>query len=153
DAAWAASDKERAFSEAKQALELDANSEPAAQRVLEYGLQVNPAGAIDATQTFLRTHPQARKLQLMLVNRLAQQGRTDEALAQLTKMHAASPEDFDLLYTEAQVNYHAERFDRARTLLNEYINVQMQRRQSINDEASNAMADASDARLLLVRIA
>src|SRR5690606_14447475 len=41
----------------------------------------------------------------------------------------------------------------AKTLLNEYISIQGQRRRSLNDKSTNAMADASDARLLLVQVA
>src|SRR3546814_10210989 len=68
-------------------------------------------------------------------------------------MRRQTPEDFDLLYNEAQINARAERYSQAQALLREYINVQTQRRQSINDKATNAAADASDARLLLVQIA
>ncbi|HCN71476.1 MAG TPA: hypothetical protein DIS96_07095 [Pusillimonas sp.] len=68
-------------------------------------------------------------------------------------MREAAPENFDLLYTEAEVNARSERYEQAKALLNEYIAVQMQRRESIDDKASNAIADASDARLMLVRIA
>src|SRR3546814_2797476 len=53
----------------------------------------------------------------------------------------------------SQINARAERYSQAQALLREYINVQTQRRQSINDKATNAAADASDARLLLVQIA
>mgnify|MGYP003582910300 CR=1 FL=1 len=153
DAAWAASNAPRALSEAEQALELDPNSEPAAQRVLEYGLKVDSAAAISAARAFADKHPEARRLQLLLVSRMSQRHDFEGALAQITKMRQKAPEDFDLLYTEAEVNFNAGRYDRARSLLSEYINVQMQRRQSINDRASNAMAEASDARLLLVKIA
>src|SRR5690606_27395697 len=104
--------------------------------------------------SYADAHPQARKLQLMLVSRLASGGRLDQALARINAMRAQAPEDFDLLYVEAEVNIRGERYERAKELLNEYINVQTQRRRSIaNDHVSNALADASDARLLLVRIA
>ncbi len=153
DAAWAADDPGRALAESKLALAADPDSEPAAQRVLEYGLKVDPVAAINASKSFAHKHPEARKLQLLLVNRLAQRNDFDGALAQLASMRKAAPEDFDLLYTEAEVNFFANRYPQATALLNEYINVQTQRRRSISDKASNAMADASDARLLLVKIA
>jgi len=153
DAAWAAGDASRAAAEARQALALDPNSEPAAQRVLEYGLKADPAAAIKAAQAFADTHPDARKLQLMLVGRLVGRREFSDALAQVQKMRHSAPEDFDLLYTEAEVNFHAGNYDQAQSLLKEYISVQTQRRKSINDNASNAMADASDARLMLVQIA
>ncbi|WP_353153787.1 tetratricopeptide repeat protein [Pollutimonas bauzanensis] len=153
DAAWAASDSARALKEARQALVLDPLSEVAAQRVLEYGLNVDPVAAIKETRAYIAEHPDSRKLQLMLVNRLVDRHDFDAALAQVESMKQRAPEDFDLLYTEAEVNMRAERYGPAKALLEEYINVQTQRRQSINDKASNAMADASDARLLLVQIA
>lgn len=153
DAAWAAGDASRAMSEAQKALALDAGSEPAAQRILEYGLKADPAVAISAAQKFADQHPAARKLQLMLINRLVGRRDFDTALARVQKMRQQAPEDFDLLYTEAEVNFHAERYTQAQSLLQEYINVQTQRRRTISDNASNAAAEASDARLLLVRIA
>src|SRR5690606_8564522 len=109
--------------------------------------------AISQTRSYLDKYPQSRKLQLMLVNRLTERRDFNVALDQVKRMRDQNPEDFDLLYTEAEGNIRAQRYDEARALLNEYINVQMQRRQSIHDKASNAAADASDARLLLVQIA
>lgn len=153
DAAWAASDPARALKEARQALALDATSEVAAQRVLEYGLKVDPVAAINETRAYIAKYPDSRKLQLMLINRMVDRHDFDAALAQVESMRKRAPEDFDLLYTEAEVNMRAQRYVPAKALLEEYINVQTQRRKSINDKASNAMADASDARLLLVQIA
>ncbi len=153
DAAWAAGEPNRALSEAQQALALDEDSELAAQRVLEYGLKVDPGAAINAARVFSEKHPDARKLQLMLVGRLTDRKDFDGALDLVKKMRDSAPEDFDLLYTEAEVNFRAQRYSQAKALLNEYISVQTQRRQSLNDNVTNAAADASDARLLLVQIA
>src|SRR5690606_3211533 len=47
DAAWAASDPYRALEEADKALALAPDMEPAALRVLEYGMKVDPDQAID----------------------------------------------------------------------------------------------------------
>lgn len=153
DAAWAASDPDRALQEARKAQELDPDSGPAAQRILEYGLQADPELALDDTREFVRAHPDSRDVQLLFVNRLVERREFDEALRQVAVMRGNAPEDFDLLYTEAEVNIRAGRYDQARQLLHEYISVQNQRRKSIRDKASNAIADASDARLLLVQIA
>ncbi len=153
DAAWAALDVDRALDEARQAQALEPSSEEAAQRVLEYGLKVDPAAAISQTRAYLDQYPERRKLQLMLINRLVERNDFQMALDQVGSMRRQAPEDFDLLYTEAEVNIRAGRNDHAQALLNEYINVQTQRREAINDKASNAIADASDARLLLVQIA
>lgn len=153
DAAWAAQDVTRAYHEAKKALELDATLDAAAQRVLEYGLEVNPEQAIASTQAWAAEHPGSRRLHLMLVSRLVERSRFDDALDILSRMRVQAPEDFDLLYTEAEVLARAERYDDARQLLNDYISVQTQRREALHDDQTNAQADASDARLLLVTIA
>ena len=153
DASWAAGDPRRAAEEARLAQALDPDSQDAAQRVLEYGLRVEPARAIKDTYAYLERHPDRRGLQLLLVSRLTGQGAFDEALALLDRMRRRAPEDFDLLYTQAEVNARAGRYDAARTLLDEYITIQQQRRQAIRDDATNAQADVSDARLLLVQIA
>ena len=153
DAAWAAADPVRAVAEAKQALALDPDLEAAVQRILEYGQKVDPVAAIAHTRAWLESHPDSRKLQLLLANRLVDRQEFDAALAQVKAMRLRAPEDFDLLYTEAEINLRAARYDAAQALLNEYINVQTQRRRSINDRASNAAGDTSDARLLLVQIA
>ena len=153
DTAWGAQRKERALHEAKQALVQAPGSEAAAQRVLEYGLELDPDQALADAQQFALQYPESRKLHLLLINRLVDYQRYDEALAVVQTMQSRNPEDFDLLYTEAEINARAERFGEARTLLNEFISVQSQRRRSVHDQASNALANISDARLALVQIA
>lgn len=154
DTAWAARDPERAIREARQALQLDPASEDAAQRVLEYGQATDPDAALADTRRYLQAYPQARGVQLALVSRLAARGSVDEALQRVQDMLVRNPEDFDLLYVQAEVNLRAQRYDQARALLDEYISVQTQRRQGVqHDDASDALAGVSDARLLLVQIA
>ncbi|MBP6018481.1 MAG: tetratricopeptide repeat protein [Burkholderiaceae bacterium] len=153
DAAWEAQDASRALREAKLALQQEPTSENAAQRVLEYGLKVDPQAAIAETRAYIKKYPGSRKLQLMLASRLLDRHEFDIALSLVDDLRRQAPEDFDLLYTEAEINAKAERYDRAQALLNEYINVETQRRQSLRDDASNAQSNASDARLLLVQIA
>lgn len=153
DAAWAAMDAGRALSEAQQAQRLEPESEDAAQRVLEYGLKVDPEAAISQTRAYLTRNPERRRLQMMLVNRLVERRDYPAALEQVGAMRRHAPEDFDLIYSEAEVNIRAGNYEKAQVLLHDYINVQTQRRQTINDKASSAVSDASDARLLLVQIA
>ncbi len=153
DAAWEAGDAARAVAEAEKALAMDSSQETAAQRMLEYGMRVDPAAAIAGARDYLQKHPNASKLSLLLANHLVRRQDFEGALSLVQDMRQNNPEDFDLAYTEAEINFHAQRYDRAKALLNEYIAVQTQRRQSIHDKASNAVADASDARLLLVKIA
>jgi len=153
DAAWAAGEPRRAVDEAYRGQALDPDSPDAAQRVLEYGLRVEPRQAIGDTYAYLAKHPNQRPLQLLLVSRLTAQGQFDEALRLLASMRKQAPEDFDLLYTEAEVNARAGRYEAAKLLLGQYITIQQQRRQAVADDATNAQADVSDARLLLVQIA
>lgn len=153
DAAWQAEDAVTALEAARHALELAPSSEMAAQRVLEYGLKVDSRAAIRETEEYVQRYPDMRRLRLLLVNRLVLRHEFDAALAQVADMRRRAPEDFDLLYTEAEVNVRAERYDRARELLNQYIAVQEQRGSALHDKASTAGGDESDARLLLVQIA
>lgn len=153
DAAWAAQDAGRALTNARRAQELDPSSEQAAQRLLEYGLKVNPTEALASAQAFVARYPQTGRLGALLVSRLTERGDYNAALALVQQMRLNAPENFDLQLTQAEVNLRAGRLDAAKALLNEYIAVQTQRRQSLDDKTSDAMADASDARLMLVRIA
>lgn len=153
DAAWAAGDALRARDEAYKAQTLDANSQDAAQRVLEYGLRVEPARAVRDTYRYLDAHPDNRALHLLLASRLTARRDYDQALQLVETMRKRAPEDFDLLYTEAEINTRAARYEAAKALLAEYISVQNQRGKSVAQGASTAQSDASDARLLLVQIA
>lgn len=153
DAAWAAGKPARALQEARQALHLDPKHEGAAQRALEYGLGVNAEEAIAQARAFLLRHPEAGKLTLQLASHLARQDRIDEALGLIEQLQRRAPEDFDLMRVEAELNMQAGRLSRAKELLQAYIQVQTQRRASVDDQSSSAASDASDARLLLVQIA
>lgn len=153
DLAWAADNTERAAQEARLALQLSPDSEAAASRVLEYGLADSPERAFIDARAYAKGYPQARQLHLMLINRLAEFERYDEALAVLTDMQAENPEDFDLLFIEAEVYRQSKQFEQAKQLLNEYIQVQKQRRLTLDDQVSTALDRLSDARLALVQIA
>lgn len=153
DAAWRADEPVRALQAARAALELAPDSEMAAQRVLEYGLRVDSRAAIRETEQYIERHPEMRRLRLLLVNRLVGRHEFDAALSQVQAMRQLAPEDFDLLYTEAEVNVQAQRYERAKELLNDYITVQQQRGSALPEKATTAGADVSDARLLLVQIA
>jgi len=154
DTAWVARDAQRALFYANRAQQLDPASEEVAQRILEYGLVVDPEAALAQTRRFLQAHPQARRVHLLLVSRLTERGAADAALAHLRTMRMRTPEDFDLLYVQAQVHVRARQHAPARALLNEYVQVQTQRRAAIaQDETHDALASVADARLLLVHIA
>ncbi len=153
DAAHAAGHDARAVIEAHAALVADPKSEAAAQRALEYGLATDRDAALAQAREFLARNPNARRLHLMLVGQMAEQGDYDGAQAELEAMSRHAPEDFDLLFIQAQVAYRAGRLDQARTLLGQYLDVQEQRQLSIAPGATTAAASASDAHILLARIA
>ena len=153
DVAQAAGDYPRAADEARAALAADPRSEAAAQRVLEYGARTDPQRAEIEARAFLAKHPDARKLHLSLAGHMADRGDYDSALAELQAMSRRSPEDFDLLFMQAQLAYKAGRKDQARTLLQQYLDVQNQRQEAIAPGATDAGAAEADARVLLSRIA
>ena len=152
DAAHAAGNDARAVSEARTALAADPKSEPAALRALQYGIAVDPVQAQQQARDFLARNPNARRLHLVLVGQMVKDGKYDDALAELDAMSRRTPEDFDLLYMQAQVAYRAGRLDSARTLLGQYLDVQEQRQRSTAPGATMASASASDAHVLLARI-
>lgn len=153
DIAWTAQQPERALQESRLALAQEPDSELAMQRVLEYGLGIDEQAVIEQAEQFIEANSDLRDLALLLINRLVDLKRYDQALHQLKLMQKRNPEDFDLQFTEAEINIRAERYDTAVRLLNEYINVQTQRRQSLNDDRTLALSSISDARLSLVQIA
>jgi tetratricopeptide (TPR) repeat protein len=153
DVAQAAGDPARALQEARAALAADPKSEAAAQRVLEYGMRVDPKQATADARAFIARHPQARRLRLMLASQLSDAGDYDGALAELQGMARRSPEDFDLLYMQAQLAYKARRLDQARGFLEQYLDVQNQRERALVPGSSDASGAAADARILLARIA
>lgn len=153
DVAWTAQQPERALRESRLALAQEPSSELAMQRVLEYGLGIEEQAVIQQAEQFVEANPDLRDLALLLINRLVDLKRYDQALYQLALMQKRNPEDFDLQFTEAEINIRAERYDTAIRLLNDYINVQNQRRKSISDDRTLALSSISDARLSLVQIA
>lgn len=153
DVASAAGDYERAAQESRAALAADPKSEGAAQRVLEYGSRVDPKRAQAEARAFINRNPGARKVRLMLAGQLADSGDYDAALAELQAMSRRSPEDFDLLFMQAQLAYKSGQLAQAKTLLQQYLDVQNQRQRATVPGATDAGAAAADAHVLLARIA
>lgn len=153
DVAQAAGNAPRALSESRMALLASPASEEAAQRVLEYGMAVDPARAIADARAFLARHPQARKLHLSLASQLADTGDLQGALTELRVMSRQAPEDFDLLLLQAQLLYKAKQVDESRKLLEQYVDVQTQRGSANAPGATDAGAAAAEAYILLARIA
>jgi len=153
DVAQGGGDSQRAVLEARQALALQPDSEEAAQRLLDYGMDVDPERALAEAREFAQRYPGARRLRLMRVSALVARGRHSEALAELQAMAHRAPEDFDLLYMQAQINYRAGQLEAAQGLLDQYVDVQAQRRNALASGATHADIALSDAYLLLARIA
>lgn len=153
DIAWSARNPERALQEARAALQQEPDSEFAIQRVLEYGVGIDEEQVLAQARQYTQANPDARDVALQLINHLVNLAHFDQALAQLDAMQAMNPEDFDLLFTEAEINIRAERYETAISLLNQYIDVHSQRRLSLPDGTTTSLGSISDARLSLVQIA
>lgn len=152
DMAQLAGEKERSLSEAKAALVAAPRSEDAAMRVFEYGLKVDPAQAQKDARTFITAYPDSRRLRLMLTSYLTDQREYDAAMKELVAMAKRSPEDFDLMFMQAQVSYRAKQLDQARGLLEQFVSVQTQRQRANAEGATDAPSALADAYLLLARI-
>ena len=74
----------------------------------------------------------------MLAGQLADSGDYNAALAELQAMSRRSPEDFDLLFMQAQLAYKAGQLQQARTLLQQYLDVQNQRQRATVPGATDA---------------
>lgn len=154
DMARAAGDNERALEESRLALAAAPRSEDAAMRVFEYGLSVDPERALRDATEFAVLQPNARRLRVILASHLADRGQFDAAMAELTSMIKRTPEDFDLLFMQAQVAYRAGRLDQARSFLDQFVAVQSQRlRASAAAGATDAPAALAEAYQLLSKIA
>ncbi len=153
DMAQAAGDDQRAHAESKTALALMPDSEEAAMRVFEYGLAVDAEQAIRDARSYALAHPSARRLRLLLTSYLTDSRQYDAALEELVAMVKRSPEDFDLIFMQAQVAYRAKRFDRAQALLEQFVTVQAQRQDANPAGATDASAALAEAYSLQARIA
>jgi tetratricopeptide (TPR) repeat protein len=154
DMARAAGDHERAIEEARLGLAAAPRSEEAALRVFEYGLSVDPERALRDATEFAVLQPNARRLRVILASHLADRGQFDAAMAELSAMVKRNPEDFDLLFMQAQVAYRSKKLEQARVFLDQYVAVQAQRlRASAAAGATDAPAALSEAYQLLSRIA
>ena len=153
DMAQAAGDAPRALAEARLGLAVSPRSEEAAMRVFEYGMAVDPEKALKDARSFVTAHPASRRLRLLIAGQLAERGDYDASLAELHSMARRSPEDFDLIFMQAQVAYRAKRLDQARALLDQFVSIQTQRQTAAAAGSTDAPAALADAYLLLARIA
>ena len=152
DLAFQANNPVLAWEAAHQSLLLDPNSDAAAERVLQYGVTINRKLAMSLGRKFIEAHPNIRRVRLLYISQLVEEGKFETALADLKRMRKTFPEDFDLLYLEAQVNYQAKHYKTARARLNEFLEVQGQRREALSDAETDAQGQSTDARLLYAQI-
>ena len=152
DMAHAAGDEKRAIKEAQAAIRLKPDSEDAAMRLLDYGMNADAPVAIKQARQFARAYPRARQLRLMLAGKLAETGDVQAALDELSLMSSQFPEDFDLLFIRAQLAFQDRRLAEAKKLLLQYVDVQSQRQGAVAPGASDAGAALADAYTLLSRV-
>ncbi|NLY65298.1 MAG: tetratricopeptide repeat protein [Alcaligenaceae bacterium] len=152
DLAHQARNHEKAWQSATKALELDAASDASAERVLQYGQLNHAEEAMRLVGQFIQNNPNARRLRLLYTSELVNAKEYDAAIHELKEMEKSFPEDFDLLYMEAQVYYQAQKLAQAKKLLNQFLEVQVQRREALPDAETDAQGQASDARILLAQI-
>ena len=154
DMARAAGDHVRALSESRLALTAAPRSEDAAIRVFEYGLNVDSERALREATEFTALQPNARRLRVIVASHLADRGQFEAAMAELRSMAKRSPEDFDLLFMQAQVSYRAKQLEQARGFLDQYVAVQSQRlKASAAPGATDAPAALAEAYQLFSKIA
>ena len=153
DLARAAGDAPRALGAAKAALNVAPRSEDAAMRVFEYGLAVDAQQAFRDAQGFTAAHPKARRLRLLLASQWAERRDFDLAMAELVAMAKLEPEDFDLVFMQAQIAYRAKRLPESRALLEQFVSLQTQRQVSASGGATDEGSALVDAYQLLSRIA
>ncbi len=153
DLARAAGDAPRALSAAKAALNVAPRSEDAAMRVFEYGLAVDSQQAFRDAQGFTAAHPKARRLRLLMIAQWAERRDFDVAMAELVAMARLAPDDFDLVFMQAQIAYRAKRLPEARSLLEQFVSLQTQHESSTADSLSEQGSGLVDAYQLLSRIA
>ena len=145
DMAQSSGDSKQALAEARIALGANPGSEDAAARVLEYGVAVDADAAIAEVAAFTKRQPKARRVRLLLAGQLSDRGRYSEAMAEVQSMLRNAPEDFELLFVQAQLAARAKQWPDAKKFIDQFINVQTQRKGAGPDGASDAGVALSDA--------
>ncbi|GEM_PF-1162575 len=152
DLAYQVKELEKAWQASLRALELDALSDASAERVLQYGRENHKKEAMEIVGNFIRKNTNARRLHLLYISEMVNDKEFDAAIRELKKMEKTFPEDFDLLYMEAQVYYQAKKLTQAKKLLKQFLDVQIQRREALSDAETDAQGQATDARIMLAQI-
>ncbi|MDO5667114.1 MAG: tetratricopeptide repeat protein [Alcaligenaceae bacterium] len=156
DFAMYAGQEEMAWSNALKALN-DKNLNPevggmAAMRLLQLSEGPRNFQALHLVSQYIEANPTQRAVRLFYAHVLTRDKKFDLALTELAKMNEQNPEDFDLLYYRAQVEYQAGNLHEAVAYLEQYLSVQEQRRQALPDNRTTAQASATDAYFLMAKI-
>lgn len=152
DLAYQVKELDKAWQSSLKALELDAVSDAAAERVLQYGRESHKKEAMELVGNFIRANTTARRLRLLYISEMVNDKAFDAAIHELKEMEKNFPEDFDLLYMEAQVYYQARQLTQAKKLLKQFLDVQTQRREALSDAETDAQGQSADARIMLAQI-
>ncbi|GAA4413055.1 hypothetical protein GCM10011450_18740 [Advenella faeciporci] len=152
DLAYQVKELDKAWQSSLKALELDAASDASAERVLQYGREGHKKEAMEIVGNFIQTNANARRLRLLYISEMVNDKAFDAAIHELKEMEKTFPEDFDLLYMEAQVYYQAKKLAQAKKLLKQFLDVQIQRREALPDAETDAQGQAADARIMLAQI-
>ncbi|HZJ97088.1 MAG TPA: tetratricopeptide repeat protein, partial [Oligella sp.] len=124
----------------------------AAMRLLQ--LAEGPRGfqALTLVRRFIDENPSQRAVRLFYTHVLTRDGNFEMALNELARMSEYNPEDFDLLYYRAQVEFQANKLEDAVKHLDQYLSVQEQLRQAVPDNQTTAQASVTDARFLMAKV-
>ena len=124
----------------------------AAMRLLQLAEGARSFQALTLVRQFIDDNPSQRAVRLFYTHVLTRDGNYEMALNELAKMSEYNPEDFDLLYYRAQVEYQAAKLEDAVRHLDQYLSVQEQLRQAVPDNQTTAQASVTDARFLMAKI-
>lgn len=156
DFAMYADEEDMAWEQALKALN-DKSLSPevgsmAAMRILQLSEGPRNFQALHLVSQYIEANPSQRAVRLFYAHVLTRDKKFDLALAELAKMNQLNPEDFDLLYYRAQVEYQAANLEEAVAYLEQYLAVQEQRREALPDNRTTAQASATDAYFLMAKI-
>lgn len=124
----------------------------AAMRILQLAEGGRSFQALTLIRRFIDDYPSQRGVRLFYTHVLTRDGNYEMALNELRQMSQYNPEDFDLLYYRAQVEFQAGKLEDAVKHLEQYLSVQDQLRQAVPDNRTTAQASATDARFLMAKI-
>lgn len=156
DFAMYAGEEDKAWDSALKALN-DKRLSPeirgmAAMRLLQLSEGPRNFQALHLVSQFIEDNPSQRAVRLFYAHVLTRDKKFDLALKELAKMNEYNPEDFDLIYYRAQVEYQAGNLQEAAEFLEQYLSVQKQRRESVPDNRTTAQASATDAYFLMAKV-